>query len=43
MLHAGYYAEGDPNSELRFYRPDGTHLGTTHPAGARQLAGASIG
>ena len=35
MLHHGYRAEGDPNRELRFYRPDDSHLGSTHPALAR--------
>ncbi len=39
MLHHGYRLEGDPNSQLRFYRPDGTYLGATYPATARQLAG----
>ena len=29
LLHAGYYVEGDPNGELRFYRPDGTYIGRT--------------
>ena len=38
MLHAGYRAEGDPNGELRFYRPGGSYLGSTHPAAARVLA-----
>ena len=35
MLHHGYRVEGDPNHQLRFYRPDGSYLGTTHPAHAR--------
>ena len=35
MLHHGYRVEGDPNRELRFYRPDGTYLGSTHPAHTR--------
>jgi hypothetical protein len=35
LLHHGYHLEGDPNSELRFYRPDGTYLGSTYPARAR--------
>ena len=38
MLHHGYRAEGDPNGELRFYRPDGTYLGSTYPAPARMLS-----
>ncbi len=38
MLHHGYRVEGDPNGELRFYRPDGGYLGTTHPAFARAPA-----
>ena len=38
MLHRGYRVEGDPNGELRFYRPDGTYLGSTHPALARMLS-----
>jgi hypothetical protein len=43
LLHHGYRLEGDPNSELRFYRPDGTYIGSTHPALARmpQPAGVS--
>jgi hypothetical protein len=32
MLHSGYHIQGHPNHQLRFYRPDGTHLGSTHPA-----------
>jgi hypothetical protein len=32
MLHHGYRVEGNPNGELRFYRPDGTYLGSSHPA-----------
>jgi hypothetical protein len=39
LLHSGYRVEGDPNGELSFYRPDGSYLGSTYPAGARQLAG----
>jgi hypothetical protein len=39
MLHHGYQVQGDPNTELRFYRPDGTYLGSTHPAATRQSAG----
>lgn len=39
MIHHGYTAEGDPNHELRFYRPDGTYIGSTHPAAARLLVG----
>ena len=35
MLHHGNQVEGDPNHQLRFYRPDGSYLGTTHPAHAR--------
>jgi hypothetical protein len=35
MLHRGYHVEGDPNSVLRFYRPDGSYLGSTRPAIAR--------
>jgi hypothetical protein len=35
MIHHGYRVEGNPNGELRFYRPDGTHFGSTHPALAR--------
>jgi hypothetical protein len=38
MLHRGYRVEGDPNGELRFYRPDGSYLGSTHPAAARMLS-----
>ena len=42
MLHAGYQVQGDPNGELRFYRPNGTYIGSTYPAAARipDLAGA---
>jgi hypothetical protein len=39
MNHHGYRVEGDPNGELRFYRPDGTYLDSTYPAAARQPAG----
>lgn len=39
MLHSGYSVEGDPHGELRFHRPDGSYLGSTFSAGARQLAG----
>ncbi len=39
MLHHQYRTEGDPNGELRFYRPDGTYIGSTYPAAARQPAG----
>jgi hypothetical protein len=39
MLHHGYRLEGDPNGQLRFYRPDGTYLGSTYPVTARQPAG----
>ncbi len=35
LLHHGYQVQGNPNQELRFYRPDGSYLGTTHPAPAR--------
>jgi hypothetical protein len=41
MLHSGYRVEGDPNGELRFQRPDGSYLGSTFSAGARQLAGVN--
>jgi hypothetical protein len=37
MLHHGYQAQGNPNHELRFYRPDGSYLGSTHPAPTRTL------
>ena len=37
MLHHGYRLESEPNGQLRFYRPDGTYLGSTYPA----TAGAS--
>jgi hypothetical protein len=30
MLHSGYHMQGNPNGELRFYRPDGSYLGATH-------------
>jgi hypothetical protein len=35
MLHRGYQIEGDPNDELRFYRPGGSYLGSSFPARAR--------
>jgi hypothetical protein len=38
MLHAGYRVDGDPNGELRYYRPDGSYLGSTYPANARANA-----
>jgi hypothetical protein len=31
-IHAGFTVSGDPNGELRFYRPDGCYIGSTHPA-----------
>ena len=37
MLHHGYRAEGDPSHEMRFYRPDGSYIGSTRPALQRQL------
>lgn len=37
MVHSGYHVEGDPNHELHFYRPDGTHIGTTRPATSTTL------
>lgn len=37
LLHHGYRVDGDPNRELRFYRPDGTYIGSTYPASARRL------
>ncbi len=30
MIHAGYRVEGDPNGELRFYRPGGSYIGSTY-------------
>ncbi len=35
MIHAGFGVTGDPNGELAFHRPDGTHLGSTYPAQVR--------
>jgi hypothetical protein len=35
MIHHGYTITGDPNGQLSFHRPDGTHLGSTYPAQAR--------
>jgi hypothetical protein len=32
MLHSGYCVDGDPNGELRLYRPDGTYLASTYPS-----------
>ena len=37
MLHHGYRVEGDPSHEMRFYRPDGSYIGSTHPTLDRQL------
>lgn len=37
MLHHGYQVRGDPNGELRFYRPDDSCLGVTHPAASKLL------
>jgi Domain of unknown function (DUF222) len=39
MLHVGYEVQGDPNGELRFYRPDGSYLGGTYPASTGALTG----
>jgi hypothetical protein len=39
LIHRGFGVEGDPNGELRFYRPDGTYLGSTYPAAAHRPAG----
>lgn len=36
-LHAGFTVRGDPNGELRFYRPDGSYLGSTKPAASQAL------
>lgn len=30
-LHAGFTVTGNPNGELRFYRPTGTYLDSTYP------------
>ena len=30
-LHAGFSVSGNPNGELRFYRPDGSYIGSTYP------------
>jgi hypothetical protein len=38
LLHHGFRVEGNPNSELGFHRPDGTHIGATYPAAARRPA-----
>ncbi|MGC8512266.1 MAG: DUF222 domain-containing protein [Acidimicrobiales bacterium] len=35
MLHGGYRVEGDPNGELRYYRTDGSYLGSTCPSPLR--------
>ncbi len=32
MLHHGYRTEPLPAGEVRFYRPDGTYIASTHPA-----------
>jgi hypothetical protein len=36
-LHAGFRVEGDPNGELRFQRPEGVYLGSSHPAFIRTV------
>jgi hypothetical protein len=38
MLHHGYRLEGDPNRQLRLYRPDGTYLGATYPRSVLQIS-----
>lgn len=38
LLHAGFTVTGDPNAELRLFRPDGTYLGSTYPAAAGAVA-----
>jgi hypothetical protein len=43
MLHAGYRVQGDPNGELRFYRPNDSYIGSTYPAAARTPDLASAG
>jgi hypothetical protein len=40
MLHHGYTVTAHPDGALSFTSPDGTHLGTTHPA-QRRLAVAA--
>jgi hypothetical protein len=39
MIHAGYTVVGDPNGELRFYRPDGMYIGATYTAVMRPACG----
>ena len=34
LLHAGFYAEGDANHELVFYRPDGSVIDVSTPPGS---------
>lgn len=41
MLHAGYRVQGDPDGELRFYRPGGWYIGSTYPAQERVLISAA--
>lgn len=36
-LHAGFIVRGDPNGELRFYRPDGSYLGSTKPSASQAM------
>lgn len=38
LMHAGFTVTGDPNGELRFYRPDGTYIGSTYPVAYRVAA-----
>jgi hypothetical protein len=37
LIHAGYSVDGEPNGELRFHRPNGSHIGSTYPAATRTL------
>ena len=39
LLHRGFYAEGDANHELTFYRPDGTVVDTSTPPGGPAVLG----
>lgn len=39
LLHSGYTVSGEPNGELRFYRPDGSYIGSTYPVAARAVTG----
>jgi hypothetical protein len=40
LLHNGFRAEGDADGEVTFFRPDGSVIGTTTPAGRSPVLAA---